>query len=359
MKRVNVLNLEDHICERNVIKKILSLLNEVDVELVLMAHNKKRQYPFEPWFLKRCARYGYTELLFVFVDNRRFSLLHSQKQDISYSAAKGGHCDTFELVLEKYNLNLDERHFGMLAKHGHLNLLKQYELLLTHFNEKMCIYAAEGGQVKVLQYLRVVGCGWDERVCRAAATYRQLDALKWLKENGCPWKDEEITAWACQNGDLEMLEWAILNAGCKYDTSDLIDIVLSEGDEEGHLHILCWIKHLFGGLGEIGKQITGVIVNGNLNILKWLYANYDGYKHKRKFCTYAAELGYLDMLKWLIHNGCEWNTKKVCKALAAGGHTEMLLWVRDHGAVWTKACLNAAIENNHFETADMLRQHLN
>lgn len=340
-KRVDVLNLQQRISETNVIKKILSLLNVIDVELVMMAHNKNKKISKSLWFLKGCAIYGYTDLLFLYMDN------NTDKKKILKSAARGGY-ETFEAMVKKYDITVNYLHHYIMACRGHLHLLKTYKPLLNG-GEMLYVAAVEGGHFDVLKYLRYLGCRWDERTTATAAHYGHIEILKWAVENGCPWNGH-VVIHATDRGHLDILKWAI-DKRCPFINHELISIAV----RKGHLHILEWIRDHLGGIGYIDEDVMQTMVEkGKLEIAKWISENYRGYQHKARFCTIAAKWGHLEMLQWLRSQGCEWNAKKVCLYLAKGGHSVMLLWARAHGGVWTKKCYEYAIENGHSKTAEML-----
>ena len=48
----------------------------------------------------------------------------------------------------------------------------------------------------MLKWARENGCPWDERTCMFAAEGGHLEVLKWARENGCPWNEDtrEIAA---------------------------------------------------------------------------------------------------------------------------------------------------------------------
>jgi hypothetical protein len=293
MKRVNVLNLGCYISERNVIKKILSYLNKVDGELVLCAYNTKRRIPSSLDYLKKYAKYGYTDLLFMFTDDVwDVSHLHA----ILDSAAEGGY-DTFVKLKEKYKMKIHTHHYCMMARGGHLKLLKS----LNPFRLDHCvaISAAEGGHLDVLKYLKSIDSRWDERTCRVAAKERHFDVLVYAINEGCPC-DSSVIIWAVYHGDLKMLQWAI-NKGCIYDQTDITNIAT----RRGHTHILQWTKDYFTTIPHIDNDaIVETIERNNLDCLKWLFANYQGYQHKKRFCTMAAKFGHFEMFEWLRSQGC-------------------------------------------------------
>lgn len=346
MKRVDILNLECFISERNVIKKILSLLNEVDVELILCAHNTKRRLPSSVYFLRKCAKYGYTELLLPFTD--RLDSWH--KQWIIDSAAEGGH-ETFNILVKIYGIRVTTHHYCVMAGAGHLMLLKSFKPFGVYYD--VCQCAAEGGHLDVLKYLKSINSLWDERVCRVAAKHGHFEILKWVVANGCPCAYHEITICAAKNGDLKMLEWAI-DKGRQYNDRQLIAIAI----EYEHIHILEWIRDHLEGINYIDQDtILYVVRKGKFNLLKWIVANYPGYLHRKCYCMMAAKHRHLEMLRWLRRRGCPWKAKKICILLARQGCVATLVWARDEGGVWTKACYEEALKYGHTETASMLSQN--
>ena len=79
---------------------------------------------------------------------------------------------------------------------------------------RVCVWAAEYGQLEVLQWAREHHCPWDARTCMAAAQYGQLEVLQWARGRGCPW-EARTCSLAAQEGHLAVLKWA-REHGCEW-----------------------------------------------------------------------------------------------------------------------------------------------
>ena len=103
---------------------------------------------------------------------------------------------------------------------------------------------------------------------------------------------------------LEVLQWARLEKGCKWDDRTC----------------------------------------GHLALLQWARAN--GCPWSARICVVAAAYGYLDILQWVRANGCPWD-ERTCLVAAAYGHLPALQWARRNGCplgAWTCARMyNAAV----------------
>jgi hypothetical protein len=149
--------------------------------------------------------------------------------------------------------------------------------------------------------------------------------------------------------------------------------ILYIASQEGHLHILNWVKDNFT-LKTPKSTYTGILdwelecseepilveritdntsfseiaaEVGRLDVVMWLHSN--GFDWDFKTCRNAALNGHFDLLKWARVNGCPWN-EPCCAAAAAIGHLEMLKWLRENGCPWgSLTCANAA-ENGNLET---------
>jgi hypothetical protein len=185
----------------------------------------------------------------------------------------------------------------LAAEYGRIDLLKwirdsEYDY---PYDDKICAFAADGGQLKSLKWLRYNGHPWDKDTCTYAARIGDLRILKWARQNGCPW-DEVTCAYAASDGHLEVLKWLHEN-NCPWNEDTCA----------------------YAALG------------GHLEILKWLHER--GCPWNKNTCTNAATNGHLEVLKWVQRNGCPWD-KYTCIEAAKNRNLEVLLWAWDHGCDW-------------------------
>lgn len=147
---------------------------------------------------------------------------------------------------------------------------------------ELCYIIAKYGHLELLKWARANSCPWDERTCSSAAGGGHLDILEWAHANGCPWNSSTY-ACAALNGHLAVLPWA-RNNGCPWGSTTC-------------------------------KYIAGI---GQLDILKWARAtqnNLGPCPWDETFCTYVASKGYLTMLEWAYANGCPFD-KNNCRVWA-------------------------------------------
>ena len=162
------------------------------------------------------------------------------------------------------------------------------------------------GSVERLAWAKARGCPWDESVCAWAAEYGQLEVLKWAWERRCPWNWRAVCVNAAWGGHLEVLQWA-REHGCQFDQWEELPCVAAHG---GHLEVLRWVH-------EHGCPLH------------------------LSTCKLAAMNGHLELLKWAREHHCPW-TEETSYAAVQGGHTDMLRWAREHGCPWTAATRDKA-----------------
>ena len=99
------------------------------------------------------------------------------------------------------------------AAHGDVAALDVFDVDDEHWHHaRMCLTAAQFGQLEALQWLRANRCDWNTFTCGAAAESGHLAVLQWARANGCPW-DADTCRMARLNGHLDVLAWARAN-GC-------------------------------------------------------------------------------------------------------------------------------------------------
>lgn len=98
-RRVFVLNLRYWIPQKDVVKKILSYLNDVDVAMVMMAHNREREKTLkEKWgsdLCDKCAKYGYTTVI-LWLKEKGCEWSWKARRN----AAGEGHTETLKILKE-------------------------------------------------------------------------------------------------------------------------------------------------------------------------------------------------------------------------------------------------------------------
>jgi len=191
---------------------------------------------------------------------------------------------------------------------------------------------------------------WDEKYfCAQVALTNKLELLKWIREEKkCAW-DEETSAVAARQGNLEMVKYCVANR-CPIDA-------FSCHNAAGNGHLDC-LKYLH----EVAKApwdwetANRAALNGHLHILEYLvereYDQYDEYT-----CACAASNGHLDCLKYLHEDvkapwGCE-----TAFLAALNGHLHILEYLveREYDQYDELACACAA-KNGHLNCLKYLHE---
>lgn len=192
-KRVSILNLGDHINEKNIIKKILMNLNNVDWELVWAAHNKKIEDRLvrNTDFLLDCVGEGYLDVLV-------------------WLRANG--CE--------WNMGA----YARAARKGHVHILKYLKQQKLKWDWSIGYEATIEGHLEVLMWLKENHYPHNSQyICRDLAKRGHLNALKWAMKNGYTYDTTDCNVVAML-GNLESLKCMIEN-GCPYDYNQLYNIV--------------------------------------------------------------------------------------------------------------------------------------
>lgn len=164
-KRVDILNLQSCLPNKDVIKMVLSMLTGLDREMVLLAHNTKRKFDAEMWLKKTKFSKEYFTVIRFILELRDYKTLHC----------------------------------------------------LGLFNKKLCSIAARYGDFDSLKWLRRIGCKWkSKKVCIYLARGGHTDMLLWArKEQNCEWS-EACYINAIKGGHFETFKM-LFAYECPYD----------------------------------------------------------------------------------------------------------------------------------------------
>jgi len=188
------------------------------------------------------------------------------------------------------------------------------------------------GSIERLAWAKEMGCQWDEWICEFAAEGGNLQVLRWAREHGCKW-NQMTCAVAASRGHLEVLRWAH-DHGCPGGLSRATIIRAGFG---GHLDVLRW-AHEHGASWD-AWTCSHAASQGQLHVLQ--YARENGCPWDEWTCYAAARGGHLEVLQWAREHNCPW-TAITCFEAARGGHLEVLRWAREHGCPWTAATRHLA-----------------
>lgn len=161
-----LLNLKEHIPQRDVRKLIFSYLNEVDRSMVRAAHNSK----YRPWgymgFVFQCCKYGNVALLdwLYFVKHRSRKKQwdwYYYLSDILKSAIDGGHTSVLEWLHQyEWKFKISVKMFNIMIAAGRLDLLKwfyekEYRMPISYWREIIDMFytTCEHNRPEIFQWL--------------------------------------------------------------------------------------------------------------------------------------------------------------------------------------------------------------
>ncbi len=307
-------------------------MNTLPQELILIIFDNILLITDKRQFLKTCSNYNNI--------TKQSFLQYEKNYKIKNFAKINNHC------VEKFTLELcHDKYFDRIPMS--YMIPKNYILTraLTIFN---C--------VKLLEIAKNSGCRLFE-VFSYAATSGNLEIMIWADKNGC-WCSDNIgysaAKNAIENGHLHIIIWLwmsgyqypkiILSLAAKYGQLGILKWLSTIGRtvnlywdpsfsafaaENGHLEVLKWVRKNGGEWNY--WTCAAAASNGHLETLKWAREN--GCEWNSITCAHAAQNGHLHILKWARENGCDWD-KNTCAYAAKHGYFEVLIWARENGCEW-------------------------
>ena len=165
---------------------------------------------------------------------------------------------------------------------------------------------------------------WDEtEFCKKVALTNKLELLKWAREvKKCAW-DEETSAVAAEQGNLEMVKYCVANQ-CPIDASSCRNAA-----RNGHLECLKYLHEDVKAPWDTGTACAAAS-NGHLHILEYLVEReYDRFVEHA--CANAAEKGHLDCLKYLHEVAkAPWGSGAAVRSAHRYNHPECLQYLLDN-----------------------------
>ena len=158
--------------------------------------------------------------------------------------------------------------------------------------------------------------------CYGVAATNKLELLKWIREEKkCAW-DEETSAVAARQGNLEMVKYCVANR-CPINASSCRNAA-----RNGHLECLKYL-HEEAEAPWDWKTASEAAENGHLHILEYLVEReYDEFDENA--CSWAADQGQLDCLKFLHETAkVPWDSEAVRRA-HENNHPECLQYLLDN-----------------------------
>jgi len=294
------------------------------------------------------------------VRKRTYLRIHSEDIKKTDWCAKRGYLELIKWIHHK-SCNFDDTSLLMAAKYGHFEILKWFVGKGCYVDYRVALNASESGNLKMLKWLKNKGCPMknvtgDKDAGYIAAKKGHLHILEWLVSEG-----HSLTSFvigALLGGNLEILDW-LNKQGCVFDNSSFV--VVAKGRNREQLKVMQWLKNK-DLTPDDGLAYCYACENGNIVMLEWLKANgcpFDwpyldsalcfsaksenansarwlkdnGYPILRYSCSLAAPYGNLEMAKFMKECGCGWG-KHMMRRACENGHLHFLKWMVDIG------CLN-------------------
>jgi len=220
--------------------------------------------------------------------------------------------------------------------------LENRSLWLSEWDEKyFCAQVARTNKLELLQWIREEKkCAWDEETSAVAARQGNLEMVKYCVANRCP-----IDAFSCRNaarnGHLECLKYLHEEAKTPWDWK-----TASRAAENGHLHILEYLVER--EYDEYNEFACGYAAeNGHLDCLKYLHevakAPWDS-----RTAFWAAENGHLHILEYLVEREYDEYNENACLTAALNGHLDCLKYLHEEAkAPWNGAAVRSVHRYNH------------
>ena len=376
----------------------------------VVPQNRILHYYYNVYY--RIAKNGNLDMLKLMLQIRNPPNLKDNIDWTVRGAARGGHKNILEWVMQKYKINYRATEYA--AKGNHFELLKWLYDKGIKLTDTGNAYSVKTGNMEMIKWFFERNDYVDDGCLHYAVKNNNMDLVKWLYE-----KDNE-SLWAlCDHaiaeGKLEILKWT-LNRGFVMQSKSPYSCSM----HGGHIEILEWLKE--NGYIKVSKQIKKerlydrkkskalsinaawannfqtlkwayentfpispevckkTALNGNLEILEWYVENVGeltddpsvdavegghlevlkwilkkGIKMSNKLCATAAWYGHFDLLKWLHENGCPW-TSKTCVNAARMGHFSILKWAYEKGCPLSAQCCANTARYGHVEILKWLRE---
>ena len=210
-----------------------------------------------------------------------------------------------------------------------------------------CKKVALTNKLELLKWIREEKkCAWDEETSAVAARQGNLEMVKYCVANQCP-----IDAWACANaakGHLECLKYLHEEAKAPWDCE-----TANWAASNGHLHILEYlVEREYDEFNE--SACSCAAYNGHLNCLKYLHEEAKA-PWGCDTASWAARNGHLHILEYLVEREYDEYDEYACAYAAENGHLNCLKYLREVAeAPWDCEAVRMAREYNHFECLQYL-----
>lgn len=237
--------------------------------------------------------------------------------------------DELILKISKEFLEPEARHYFERTKkdiYEYYKKLKQEELLRNDHKKEEKIpldfgyYAAKYSSLKMLNDAINNGYQWPTtskvikyRITNTIAENGDLELLIWAISNGAPYKNSHLVKNAIKGDSRSILEWTI-------DKKIVKNKVLDYAARFGKFETLKWLrkekKYNF-----TDRTIEKAAIGGHFNIILWAYQK--GCKISEYTTDEAAINGHLEILQWAMSKGSEWYEGTASEA-SGNGHLHIL-----------------------------------
>ncbi len=243
------------------------------------------------------------------------------------------------------------------AAHGHRNILMEYLQRYPDVSkDKLCLAAAERGQLECLEYLFPPNCDnlpVRMKICECAAKHHQVACFQYMCTPFMPLVRLALH-YACRSGNLECLKHAVacvqhsnsmLNNTWELD--DFYDIIIGGSVE-------C-IEYAFAMDCPMIPALASrkAAQCGNVAIIESLIAHGVSFKNTAAF---AARNGHLKALQCLRNHDSTWGNVTIAHEAVCGGHVDCLQYAHLNGCVWDESVTEAAAQNNKLSCLQYLHE---
>ena len=245
-------------------------------------------------------------------------------------ATKNGHFDILEWACNygyKFDVEIQEYICSCLAENGNLEWLQKIRIIYN-FNwcKNTCESAAKNGHFELLKWVRSKGCSWDIQTSATAFKYGletgKFEMFDWVFEHGCEMDFQSMCIGCAIYGNLEKLQWAIIDMKCEFYSP----VICAHAAKKGHLHILQWMHSR--GYNMDSWVFAEAALSGHLHVIEWAYRN--EYPWNARVCSLAAKGGHLEILKWLRARNCPWDNRTFMNATQQNFNSDMIKWLLEN-----------------------------
>ncbi|MCZ6915063.1 MAG: hypothetical protein O7C59_11965 [Rickettsia endosymbiont of Ixodes persulcatus] len=185
----------------------------------------------------------------------------------------------------------------------------------------LCEKFAQEGNLK-----KLIDCYNSGRNPLTANTFHEAcinnntEMMIWLHINKCPFDPWTAAIVGGKNGNLEILEWFLLNGYI------IDDLTYAKACESGKIEVLEWLKEKNIKPDSNGFAATHASFAGHIYVLEWLITNnHIIEEHSTKNAAFGDQL---ETLKYLVYNHIPWSKNDCLKMAIRNKNNEMIEWIK-------------------------------